>query len=277
MITDLMLERSLSRMRPVPLPRGEAPFVAVGLDPTAGISGPGGMRSGDKEMPSYAIGWDGTAFRPTSDAISWNRSNDDFWGHVDRVGAGIVAIDGPCAVHPNGPRWIAGRSAWEAGGTGVRAAERELTAGGIHLFWTTRNTVLHFDGASRWIARALTLFAESRLRPRPAETIETHPHGAFVFLWRLLGGEGLPPRKASPAGRRARWAILRAFIEQLPEIPPASHDEIDALCAALVAGLHRLGLTVAFGTPAEGGEIWMPDVRKLVLVDFEGRLPVVEG
>jgi len=235
------------------------------------------MRSGDNAMPSYAIGWDGAAFRPTSDPISWNRSNDDFWGHVDRAGADVIAIDGPCAVHPNGPRWIAGRSVWEAGGTGVRAAERELTAGGIHLFWTTRNTVLHFDGASRWIARSLTLFAESRLRSRPAETIETHPHGAFVFLWRLLGGEGPPPRKASPAGRLVRWAILRAFIEQLPETPPASHDEIDALCAALVAGLHRLKLTVAFGTPAEGGEIWMPDVRQLSLLDFEGRLAVVDG
>jgi hypothetical protein len=71
--------------------------------------------------------------------------------------------------------------------------------------------------------------------------------------------------------------ILRAFIEQLPEAPPASHDEIDALCAALVAGLHRLGLTVAFGSPAEGGEIWMPDVRQLSVLDFEGRLAVDDG
>lgn len=173
MITDLMLERSLSRMRPFPLPRGENPFVAVGLDPEAGTLGPGGMRSGDKEMSLYSIRWDGTALSPASNPLSWNRCNDDFWGHVDRAGAGIIAIDGPCAVHPNGPRWLAGRSAWEAGGAGgagVRVAEREFSAAGIHLFWTTWNTVLDFAGGSRWIAHSLTLFAESRLRPRPAET-----------------------------------------------------------------------------------------------------------
>jgi len=248
------------------LPAGAGPFVAVGLDPTAGRFAPGGMQRGDKPMPSYAIRWDGQGFRPAPEALAWSRTNADFWAHVDRTAAVVLAIDGPCGLHPDGPRWDAQRAAWDPGGAALRGAERSVAAAGIHLFWSSRDTVLHFDGASRWIARSLTLFAESRQRTVPITAIETHPHGAFVKLWRVLGGTGLPPRKTTPAGRRARWRILRSFIEGLSDGPPASHDEIDAACAALVAGLHRLGLTVAYGTPADGGEIWLPDGERLARV-----------
>ena len=38
---------------------------------------------------------------------------------------------------------------------------------------------------------------------------------------------------------------------------------LDAVCAALVAGLHCLELTTPLGTVNDGGVIWMPDTEKL--------------
>jgi len=38
---------------------------------------------------------------------------------------------------------------------------------------------------------------------------------------------------------------------------------VDAACAALVAGLHRLNLTTSFGTLSGGGMIWMPNAAAL--------------
>ena len=55
----------------------------------------------------------------------------------------------------------------------------------------------------------------------------------------------------------------QAFIDGLAESMVPNHDALDAACAALVAGLHRLGLTTPFGSPSDGGELWMPDGAKL--------------
>lgn len=49
----------------------------------------------------------------------------------------------------------------------------------------------------------------------------------------------------------------------LTESMVPNHDALDAACAALVAGLHRLGLTVPFGKNNDGGQLWMPDGVKL--------------
>ena len=243
------------------------PFVVVGLDPTAGNwRGEESMARGNKAMPSYALRWDGSSFVPhEQNALRWNATNQDFWDHVDAVGATTVCIDGPNAAHPDGPRWIAVECRWDPKrGHGTRAAERELTREGISLFWTTQNTVMHFDGASRWIARSFTLFAEASSKPSSVDVIETHPHGAFVFLWRDLFRQAVRlPKKSRPEGKRARWAMLQAFITGLQDIPPSSHDEIDAVCAALVAGFHKLQSTHSYGTEAEGGLIWMPDISIL--------------
>jgi predicted nuclease with RNAse H fold len=142
---------------------------------------------------------------------------------------------------------------------GIRGGELALSRTGVNLFWTTQNTVTKFEGASRWIARSLVLFSEQRERTN----IETHPHGAFTFLWQLFGMAGTLPKKLKATGRNARLAILRAFIPDLSDEMVPDHDAVDAACAALVAGLHRLGLTVAFGNANNGGQIWMPDRIKL--------------
>ena len=75
------------------------------------------------------------------------------------------------------------------------------------------------------------------------EKIETHPHGAFLLLWRSLGQEGKPPEKNKSAGQDARFAILKKFVPTLTREMVPDHDAMDAAVASLVAALHRLGLT----------------------------------
>src|SRR5206468_7906979 len=130
------------------------------------------------------------------------------------------------------------------GPDGTRSGELQLSREGVNLFWTTQNTVLRFEGASRWIARSLVLFSEQPERQK----IETHPHGAFTFLWRMFGNSGTPPKKSKTAGRQARLAILRSFIPGLADGMVPNHDALDAACAGLVAGLHQFRLTMPFGT-----------------------------
>ena len=170
----------------------------------------------------------------------------------------MVCIDGPCGT--NGPRLLADLSDWDSNGSkGTRGGELALSRHGVNLFWTTQNTVTKFKGASRWIARSLVLFSEDSKQ----EKIETHPHGAFIFLWRLLGGRGTLPKKSKSSGREARLTMIQSFIPGLSEDMVPNHDALDAACAALVGGLHHLGLTVPFGASNDGGQLWMPDETKL--------------
>jgi hypothetical protein len=233
-------------------------FTVVGLDPTAG-TWQSRMMEGPKKMPSFALRWKGRSFRTDAHPLVWHSTNDEFWNEVNQRQAKLVCIDGPCGT--NGPRLLADLSGWDANGPqGIRGGELALSRQGVALFWTTMNTVHKFDGASRWIARSLVLFSE-----RPAQKkIETHPHGAFTFLWRLLGGCGALPKKSNPSGRQARLALLQSFSPDLTEDMVPNHDTLDAACAALVGGLHCLGLTVSFGAPNDGGQIWMPDAEKLM-------------
>lgn len=241
------------------LPKELFTFTVVGLDPTAG-TWVTKMSEGPKSMPSFALEWAGDGFRPATQALVWHPSNDQFWGEVGKRQAVLNCIDGPCAT--NGPLLRRDCDPWcwdTQAPNGTRGGELELSRQGVNLFWTTQNTVLKFDGASRWIARSLVLFSEHPEHPK----IETHPHGAFTFLWRLFGGSGTVPKKSKTAGRNARLAILRSFIPALSEEMVPNHDALDAACAALVAGLHHLDLTTPFGTSSDGGLIWMPDVKKL--------------
>jgi len=216
------------------------------------------MAEGPKEMPSFTLRWDGDGFRPDDQPLAWHLTNDGFRAEVGRRGAVLTCIDGPCGT--NGPRLLSDLSGWdEQGPQWTRDGELALSRQGVNLFWTTQNTVMKFEGASRWIARSLVLFSGSPEQMK----IETHPHGAFTFLWQLFGGTGTPPKKSKPSGRQARLALLRSFIPGLSDGMVPNHDALDAACAALVAGLHHLGLTIPFGASNEGGQIWMPDVNKL--------------
>lgn len=238
--------------------QNHAAFKVVGLDPTAG-TWDSKMTQGPKKMPSFALRWE-NGFRPDDQPLAWHTTNNEFRSEVDRRGAILTCIDGPCGT--NGPRLLRDRDPWcwdTNAPMGTRGGELALSSQGISLFWTTQNTVMKFEGASRWIARSLTLFAENANKG----IIETHPHGAFTFLWRLLSETKSPPKKLKTAGRNARLSLLRSFISELSDEMVPNHDALDAACAALVAGLHKLELTIAFGTSDDGGQIWMPDCSKL--------------
>jgi hypothetical protein len=239
------------------LPHMLPAFTVVGLDPTAG-TWESRMTVGTKEMPSFALRWDGEGFRPDGNPLAWHLKNKGFRGEVGRRDAVLTCIDGPCGT--NGPKLKADLSGWDtSGSTGTRGGELALSRQGVNLFWTTANTVMRFEGASRWIARSLVLFSEDPDRRK----VETHPHGAFAFLWRLFGGLGSLRKNSKPAGRQARLLMLRAFITGLTDSTVPNYDALDAACAALLAGLHHLGLTVPFGSPSDGGQLWMPDGVKL--------------
>ena len=238
-------------------PDNSATFTVVGLDPTAG-TWESHMESGPKKMPSFALSWNGSVFEPMNQPLAWHSTNEEFRAEVLYRKAIETCIDGPCAT--NGPELLKDRTPWcwdLNAPNEARGGELALSGKGINLFWTTQNTVMRFDGASRWIARSLVLFEN-----RPNQ-IETHPHGVFTLLWRLFGGTGTPPKKSKPAGRNARLAILRSFIPALCETTVPNHDATDAACAALVAGLHQLKLNIAFGSVNDGGEIWMPNIQIL--------------
>lgn len=194
------------------------------------------------------------------DPLTLHTKNAEFWQLTGDCRAVLACIDGPCDT--NGPGLLADLSDWDRscrGGT--RGGELALSRAGVNLFWTTQNTVLKFEGASRWIARSLVLFSEAPAMSK----IETHPHGAFTLLWRLFGWKGKLPKKSSPSGRLARIALLQTCIPGLTDAMVPNHDAVDAACAALVAGLHRLGLTTPFGTKRDGGQLWMPDIKSFTI------------
>lgn len=228
--------------------------VVVGLDPTA-ATWESAMTDGPKDMPSFALQIRNGQLVLPNNPLMLHRTNQDFWRRVTKLNAVLACIDGPCGT--NGPRVIDGFSGWAKDGVhGTRDAEVELYREKVGLFWTTQNTVMKFKGPDRWIARSLRLFSE---QPN-VEKIETHPHGAFLFLWRSLGQDGKPPEKSKPAGQAARYAILKKFLPTLTREMVPDHDAMDAAGASLVAALHRLGLTKSYGTVQNGGLIWMPSI-----------------
>ncbi len=205
-------------------------------------------------MPSVVLSWTGNSVK--YGGCEWHSDNDGFWKRAHSAGASIACIDGPCDT--NGLRVLPDWASWDPDALGgVRDGERALAAAGVGLFWTTYRTVTRFDGASRWIARSLRLFGDEA---RAAKTIETHPHGAFTFLWRSAGRTDVLGKKTSAKGRENRAALLRSLVPDMDEANLPDHDAIDAAAAAVVAVLHGLGRTVAFGTDIGGGRIWMPSV-----------------
>jgi predicted nuclease with RNAse H fold len=182
--------------------------------------------------------------------------NQDFLDLVQRTAPSMICIDGPCQT--NGPQVLPDWSDWDReANDGKRRCELLLHQAGVHLFWTTNNTVFCFDGASRWIARSLRLYRDL---PANHKAVETHPHGAFAFLWRQLGGNGRLPNKKTDKGRDSRLALLKAFVENVDEDQLHNHDAVDAACAALMAAFHEVGWVESYGDDTEGGRIWMPRI-----------------
>ncbi|MCA9426715.1 MAG: DUF429 domain-containing protein [Candidatus Omnitrophica bacterium] len=218
-------------------------------------------------MPSFAIRvLDNGELFPVEEPLRWHTDNGSFWTRVKEVSAQAVAIDGPCGTV--GHKLREDRSGWSlASDDSKRPAEIEVNREGVNLFWTTRNSLENFDGASRWIARSLVLFEESTAIPK----IETHPHGVFLLIHRALGLTDPLPKKNVAQGRSARFEILRALIPKLDPNTVPNHDALDAACAALMAALHQGGLSKGYGEESLGGKIWLPDVEHL-RVRFNGRL-----
>ncbi len=237
------------------------PFRSIGLDPTAG-TWESRMTTGKKAMPSVVLAW--TADRAiVFEGRADHRTNSEFWERARETECSVACIDGPCDT--NGLRILPDWRGWDETARGAaRDGEVELTRAGVGLFWTTYATITRFRGAREWIARSLRLFDEG-----PAagvDAIETHPHGAFTFLWRGAALDVPLAKKSTDAGRAARLAMLRAFVPTLDEAALPTHDCVDAAVAALVGIFHRLGLTRSFGTSAGGGRIWMPSDRVRLVV-----------
>jgi hypothetical protein len=238
------------------LARPRAPFVALGCDPTAGAWAQA-MERGDKPMPSVALRWQGGRFRFLGLAL--HVENASLWQRCRALRAALVGLDGPCSTR--GLRLRTDLRGWDLSARGgVRDGEVALRRAGLGLFWTTHATVARFDGASRWIARSLLLFAGRA----PAPRIEVYPHGVFALLWRTSAGAVPLRAKATPRGRAQRLSMLRQLIDGLSPRALPDHDAVDACAAALAAGLHRLGLARAYGTEAGGGRIWLPDAERLL-------------
>ena len=133
------------------------------------------------------------------------------------AGATAIAIDAPSEpatgrVHDgdHSPKFAVARC-------------NEIAAGeqlGIWVPWVTPMR----DEAPGWMLAGFAL--RDGLRAAGHEPIEVYPAGCF---W-LLNGRRWPPRKTTPQGRAARAALLG-----MPELADRSHDEIDAVMAALVA------------------------------------------
>ena len=238
------------------------PVTVMGLDPTAG-EWCSRMMSGPKKMPSVRLNISASDGLPriTWGGVDKHKDNKSFLDCVTGHKASYVCIDGPCDT--NGLRCLPDWSDWDRTVRGgVRDGERDLARAGIGLFWTTFGTIMGFDGASRWIARSLRLFRDLPQVASHAKIIETHPHAAFTMLWRACGRTDALPKKTGRLGQDARIAMLKTFIAQLNEEElNRDHDRIDAACAALVAAFHLLGLNRAFGTAANGGQVWVPDCK----------------
>ena len=132
------------------------------------------------------------------------------------AGATAIAIDAPSdpasgRVHTgdHSPKFAVARC-------------NEIAAGeqlGIWVPWVTPTR----DAAPSWMLAGFALW--QALRTAGHEPVEVYPAGCF---W-LLNGRRWPPKKSTPEGRAARAALLGLPIERF------SHDEIDAVMAAVVA------------------------------------------
>ena len=182
---------------------------------------------------------------------------DQLLGHSWLKKATSIAIDGPCAA--NGIRLNSRRTGFDYPAPGVRNAEHILAGMGIKLFWTTQNTLTNFDGASRWIARSLVLFADFADQGLGDRVFEVHPHAVFTILQRAFHpGQPLATKARGP-GRKQRLDLLRMFVPELSADHLPNHDAVDSAAAALMGALREAGKARRVGEEA-GGYIWIPSL-----------------
>jgi predicted nuclease with RNAse H fold len=131
-----------------------------------------------------------------------------------------------------------------------RVCDYELIRRGLPLYQVAAS----YDAAAGWmrvgfdLARALQghgYHLPRDAQDRDATLLEVFPDAAFVTL---LGSR--PPKKSLPAGAAMRRALLHA--SGIAAAVSWSHDDLDAVAAALTAHHWAGGLGCAVGDPEEG-------------------------
>lgn len=165
------------------------------------------------------------------------------------AGAREVAIDAPAELS---------RAVHRADGT-ISPKFRVARCGEIALgrdarIWVPWVTPADPARVPGWMQVGFAVWAT--VRDAGPEPIEVYPAGVF----RALGG-AVPPRKTTHAGVHARIALLAPHVELPAEVEVWSHDDIDALGAALVAHQKASGRARRVGHDdpgCDGSAIWLP-------------------
>jgi NAD(P) transhydrogenase len=148
----------------------------------------------------------------------------------------VVAIDGPQGLAAKGRTMRESerllRAAGKSGEVFAKAGApyAGFIRGSVELFGALRKSGLGLLGDAPWETTSL---------------LEVYPGHA----WPKWAGRR-PPKKTLPAGRRARYDILREHGLELPVSSDAvTHDQLDAAAAALLAYLWATGNGREFGEP----------------------------
>ncbi len=176
----------------------------------------------------------------------WRRVHFATWTYEpagERMIPEEIAADG-FVVAIDGPQGLAAR------GRSKREAERLLRAAGKsgETFARPGTPYAGFIRGSVELFGALRKSGFGLLGEAPWETttlLEVYPGDA----WPKWAGRR-PPKKTLPAGRRARYDILREHGLELPVgCDAVTHDQLDAAAAAFLAYLWATGKAREFGDP----------------------------
>jgi NAD(P) transhydrogenase len=206
-------------------PPARAWFVGIDLtDPFARTSRPVTLALMDRWRRVRFVTW---TYDPTGERMIPE--------HVAAEGF-VVAIDGPQGLAARGRAMrqaervlrAPGKSGEALAGAGKPYAG--FIRGSVELFGALRKSGLGLLGEAPWETTAL-------LEVYPGDT------------WPKWAGRR-PPKKSLPAGRRARYDILREHGLELPVgCDAVTHDQLDAAAAALLAYLWATGNAREFGDP----------------------------
>jgi predicted nuclease with RNAse H fold len=119
----------------------------------------------------------------------------------------------------------------------------------IYVPWVTPTSV---DALTRWMEVGIAIFA--KLRANGKSPIEVFPYAAF----RVLAAGVKLHTKQGALGLNQRIDLLRSRSCGAPWIEMWSHDGLDALVAALVAGDHLVGRAEPASCGHDGSAIWLP-------------------
>lgn len=162
----------------------------------------------------------------------------------------VVAVDAPDRPSTGPHREDASLSAK------FRAARcGEVALGRREGCWVAWVTPLEGRPVDGWMAAGFEvhrLAGLAGLRP-----VEVYPHAAF----RRLAGGIAPPSKATPAGIRARAALLSEQGITEPSLLMWGHDGLDAAVAAVVARDAARGTAEEITCGHDGSAIWLPAPR----------------